>query len=332
MGLRFRRSVKIAPGIKLNLGKKSAGISIGGKHTGITFNSKSGVSVHSSIPGTGLSYRAKLGKKNASHRKPGDYRSQKTLLKDVQKIERSLEEECSLCDGDESFEFERSNITYPNYNLHQKKTSSVKKKSPPDLHRPESVSSVRTQSVYNIFNFSIVFAFFSYLFYNWTVLRYGIYAFWAISVISLIKDMISASDVAEANKQFNAELDAKVSPPANQSAETIVPPVLDEESSLQNISISENPPQEKSSSFLIYYSNWKRDTNGKLFPPDTVWIAPHSKVYHCCDTCRKSIISSRSNEIIFMSENEAVQIGLRPCSRCDWTRKMIQLSKDQRND
>ena len=31
MGLRFRKSIKILPGVKLNLGKKSAGVSVGTK-------------------------------------------------------------------------------------------------------------------------------------------------------------------------------------------------------------------------------------------------------------------------------------------------------------
>ena len=43
MGFKYRKSVKIAPGVKLNVGKKSAGISIGGKYGGVSVNSKTGV-------------------------------------------------------------------------------------------------------------------------------------------------------------------------------------------------------------------------------------------------------------------------------------------------
>ena len=60
MGFRFRKSVKIAPGVKLNFGKKSAGMSIGGKYGGVSFNSKTGARVRASAPGTGLSYSTKL--------------------------------------------------------------------------------------------------------------------------------------------------------------------------------------------------------------------------------------------------------------------------------
>lgn len=70
MGLRFRKSIKLAPGVKLNIGKKSTGVSIGGKYGGMSFNSKTGMRVRASAPGTGLSYSTKVGgkKKTASRR------------------------------------------------------------------------------------------------------------------------------------------------------------------------------------------------------------------------------------------------------------------------
>lgn len=61
MGLRFRKSFRVAPGIRVNLGKKSVGVSIGGKYGGVSFNTKSGARVRASAPGTGLSYSTKIG-------------------------------------------------------------------------------------------------------------------------------------------------------------------------------------------------------------------------------------------------------------------------------
>lgn len=69
MGLRFRKSIKIAPGVKLNIGSKSVGVSLGGKFAGISVNSRTGAQVRASAPGTGLSYTRKIGgrkKKNAA--------------------------------------------------------------------------------------------------------------------------------------------------------------------------------------------------------------------------------------------------------------------------
>lgn len=57
----FRKSLKLGPGIRLNLGKKSASISVGG--TGYRYNvSTTGRSTTSiNIPGTGISYRDSTG-------------------------------------------------------------------------------------------------------------------------------------------------------------------------------------------------------------------------------------------------------------------------------
>lgn len=61
MGLRFRKSVTLLPGVKLNIGSKSVGVSLGGKYAGVSLNTRTGASVRASLPGTGLSYTKKVG-------------------------------------------------------------------------------------------------------------------------------------------------------------------------------------------------------------------------------------------------------------------------------
>lgn len=61
MGIRFRKQVKIAPGVKLNIGKKSVGVSVGGKVAGVSYNTKTGARARVTAYGTGLSYSKKLG-------------------------------------------------------------------------------------------------------------------------------------------------------------------------------------------------------------------------------------------------------------------------------
>lgn len=56
MGLRFRKSKKIAPGVRLNLSAKSASISIGPKGFKKTFSTSGRTTTTVGIPGTGLSY------------------------------------------------------------------------------------------------------------------------------------------------------------------------------------------------------------------------------------------------------------------------------------
>ncbi len=63
MGTRYRKSIKVAPGVKVNVGKKSVGISVGNEYSGISVNSKTGAHARISAPGTGMSYTTKI--KNA---------------------------------------------------------------------------------------------------------------------------------------------------------------------------------------------------------------------------------------------------------------------------
>ncbi len=56
MGFRFRKSFKIAPGVRVNVGKKSVGISAGVKGARVSVNSKGRKTTTVGLPGTGLSY------------------------------------------------------------------------------------------------------------------------------------------------------------------------------------------------------------------------------------------------------------------------------------
>ena len=56
MGLRFRKSVKIAPGVRLNIGKKSVGVSAGVKGYRKSINSSGRVTTSIGTPAAGVSY------------------------------------------------------------------------------------------------------------------------------------------------------------------------------------------------------------------------------------------------------------------------------------
>lgn len=61
MGLHFRKSFKIGKFLKINANKSGPSITVGGKKFKFTLNKKK---VTASLPGTGISYDAKLnGKK-----------------------------------------------------------------------------------------------------------------------------------------------------------------------------------------------------------------------------------------------------------------------------
>lgn len=61
MGFRFRKSFKVAPGVKLNFNKKSTGVTFGGKGLHYTINSSGKSTTSAGIPGTGLYYTESSG-------------------------------------------------------------------------------------------------------------------------------------------------------------------------------------------------------------------------------------------------------------------------------
>lgn len=83
MALKFRKSFKVAPGLKVNVGKKGVSTSIGGK--GMRFNvSSRGTSVGSSIPGTGISYNKKINSRTKRPQRTNYERIQQQKVKEEQ--------------------------------------------------------------------------------------------------------------------------------------------------------------------------------------------------------------------------------------------------------
>lgn len=66
MGIRFRKSIKIAPGLKVNINKKSVGITAGSRGAHISANSRGEITKTVGIPGSGLSYvdRTSMGERS----------------------------------------------------------------------------------------------------------------------------------------------------------------------------------------------------------------------------------------------------------------------------
>ncbi len=66
MGIRFRKSVKICKGVRVNFSKSGASISLGGRGHRVT-TGKRGTRATFGIPGTGLSYSTKIGGTSHKH-------------------------------------------------------------------------------------------------------------------------------------------------------------------------------------------------------------------------------------------------------------------------
>ena len=60
MGFRFRKSIKIMPGLRLNLSRSGISANVGVRGANVSVNSR-GTFLNAGIPGTGVSYRERIG-------------------------------------------------------------------------------------------------------------------------------------------------------------------------------------------------------------------------------------------------------------------------------
>jgi hypothetical protein len=60
VAIRFRQSIKLAPGLRLNIGKRGVSLSAGVRGASMTFG-RNGTYANAGLPGTGLSVRERIG-------------------------------------------------------------------------------------------------------------------------------------------------------------------------------------------------------------------------------------------------------------------------------
>jgi len=65
MGFRFQKRIGILPWLRLNLSKGGASASLGPRGADVNIG-RNGITTNAGIPGTGLSYRSRLGGHGAS--------------------------------------------------------------------------------------------------------------------------------------------------------------------------------------------------------------------------------------------------------------------------
>lgn len=82
MGFRFRKSFKVAPGVRVNVGKTGVGFSVGGKGLRVNKSSR-GTTLSAGIPGTGISYQKRISSPS---------KSKSTTKTNYQKIQREKQE------------------------------------------------------------------------------------------------------------------------------------------------------------------------------------------------------------------------------------------------
>lgn len=89
MGMRFRKSIKIAPGIRLSATQRGLGVRVGGRSGGISF-SPSGTRVSAGIPGTGLSWSERISSGTSARPRTRASSSTKAGVSQQEQIELQL--------------------------------------------------------------------------------------------------------------------------------------------------------------------------------------------------------------------------------------------------
>ena len=69
MGFRYRKSIKLGKGVRLNINKGSVSMSAGGKGARVTVNSKGRKTTTVGLPGTGISYQTTSSTKSNKQKK-----------------------------------------------------------------------------------------------------------------------------------------------------------------------------------------------------------------------------------------------------------------------
>ena len=118
MGVKFRKSVKLGSGVRVNLSKRGVGISAGNKYIRATKRAGGGTYATFTAPGTGLSYRTKetYAKKSSSSAKR-KYSSSNSYSK----VTRSSSSSCYSVEGDPIIDCKRMIIKLKSELEHKEK-------------------------------------------------------------------------------------------------------------------------------------------------------------------------------------------------------------------
>lgn len=89
MGIRFRKSFKVAPGVRATIGKKSGSVSIGGKGVRLTQSTTGRRTKTVGVPGTGLAWSSSRSTRSKS-KAPATVQAQGTELDDDKLARRKV--------------------------------------------------------------------------------------------------------------------------------------------------------------------------------------------------------------------------------------------------
>lgn len=100
MAFRFRKSVKLLPGVRVNFGLKGASLSVGPRGASVSLG-KNGAYSNFSIPGTGISFREKIGSSSSQQKRLEERYSKAQLKLEQEQVRREALSEVNVRLNDE---------------------------------------------------------------------------------------------------------------------------------------------------------------------------------------------------------------------------------------
>lgn len=104
MPIRFRKTIKVAPGVRLNLGKGGMSLSVGARGAKLNF-SKKGVRQTVGVPGTGISSTDYIIKNDSDSKKDDDDKEKKSKSTNHKREKETNERSESVSEEQDEREF-----------------------------------------------------------------------------------------------------------------------------------------------------------------------------------------------------------------------------------
>lgn len=278
MGLRFRKSFKIAPGVKLNVNKKSVGMTFGGKGAHYTVNSSGRRTTSIGVPGTGMYYQDV---KNASAKSSTKATSNQGFSQSSGQGFNQASGECPCCGAANQQGFAFCKVC-------GQPLSTPTRQSQPTYSQPVYVPPgyVPRQQAKPKRNYTNIIC---------TI-------FMIVILVAVAKWIWTTSDnyikEQKAKQESIAQQDAQRAQQAQQAQQPLQPPTTTNSADVQNA--QSDTPSDAQSDVAATDQN----------QADMVWYSAGGSRYHRTSSC------SNMDNPQQITKEEAELMGLTPCKKC----------------
>ena len=286
MGLRFRKSYKIAPGVKFNVNKKSVGMTFGGKGVHYTVNSSGRKTTSVGVPGTGLYYTNVSGPNKSA---PNNQQTFHQPYRSTPNLQQNIPDECPCCGAkNENHDAFCKICGQPLSDPTPAQQAYV-----PPVYIPPTYTQASKHTKPKKNHSALISLIIA-------IIVISIPVYWLFSVWNKYEAEQSAKQTADVVQEAQQPSDTPLKPPTTTTTDNSV------SDAQVNNNVSNTPTNSTPSDNATDNNSVTSDEN----KADMVWYVDGGSRYH-----RKSSCSNMDNPKQITKE-EAESMGLTPCKRC----------------